>query len=87
MRGDTNFKGSDSSGLSVNFYSVTQIFWVSCDQPMPGPFPFSNLRKGPGIEVGVKANEDTEQRKTDIKAHALTALLLKLSKIPPAKSL
>ena len=22
------------------------------DQPMPGPFPFPNLRKGPGIEVG-----------------------------------
>ena len=22
MRGDINFKGSDSSGLSVNFYSV-----------------------------------------------------------------
>ena len=21
------------------------------DQPMPGPFPFPNLRKGPGIEV------------------------------------
>ena len=21
------------------------------DQPTPGPFPFSNLRKGPGIEV------------------------------------
>ena len=30
---------------------TTQIFWVSCDQPMPGPFPFLNLRKGPGIEV------------------------------------
>ena len=22
------------------------------DQPMPGPFPFPNSRKGPGIEVG-----------------------------------
>ena len=22
------------------------------DQPMPGPFRFPNLRKGPGIEVG-----------------------------------
>ena len=32
-------------------YSYTQIFWVSCDQPMLGPFPFPNLRKGPGIEV------------------------------------
>ena len=21
------------------------------DHPMPGPFPFPNLRKGPGIEV------------------------------------
>ena len=25
------------------------------DQPMPGPFPFPNLRKGPGIEVGSRA--------------------------------
>ena len=31
--------------------SYTQIFWVSCDQPMPGPIPFPNSRKGPGIEV------------------------------------
>ena len=22
------------------------------DQPIPEPFPFPNLRKGPGIEVG-----------------------------------
>ena len=26
------------------------------DQPMPGPFPFPNLRKGPGIEVGAMAD-------------------------------
>ena len=32
-------------------YSYTLIFWLSCDQPMPGPFPFPSLRKGPGIEV------------------------------------
>ena len=25
------------------------------DQPMLGPFPFPNLRKGPGIEVGVRS--------------------------------
>ena len=24
------------------------------DQPMPGPFPFHNLRKGPGIEVDLE---------------------------------
>ena len=29
MRGDTNFKGSDSSGLSVNFYSVTLLLLLS----------------------------------------------------------
>ena len=34
-------------------YSYTQIFWVSCDQPMPGPFPFPNLRKCPGIEIAL----------------------------------
>ena len=33
-------------------YSYTQIFWVSCDQPMPGPFPFPNLRKG--LVVGLR---------------------------------
>ena len=29
MRGDTNFKGSDSSGLSVYFYSVVLVFDVA----------------------------------------------------------
>ena len=24
------------------------------DQPIPGPFPFPNLRKDPGIKVGAK---------------------------------
>ena len=37
-------------------YSYIQIFWVSCDQPMPGPFPFPDLRKGPGIEVDLACN-------------------------------
>ena len=26
------------------------------DQPMPGPFPFPNSRKGPGIEVAIDSN-------------------------------
>ena len=26
------------------------------DQPMPGPFPFPNSRKGPGIEVDLNAS-------------------------------
>ena len=30
MRGDTNFKGSDSSGLSVYFYSVLQSYLSAC---------------------------------------------------------
>ena len=33
-----------------------------CDQPMPGAFPFPNLRKGPGIEVGVLNNYQVFQK-------------------------
>ena len=42
-----------SQRLQKLTYSYTQIFWVSCDQPMPGPFPFPNLRKGHRIEVAL----------------------------------
>ena len=29
------------------------------DQPIPGPFPFPNLRKGPWLEVGTILNFGT----------------------------
>ena len=33
---------TDSQRPQKLTYSYTQIFWVSCDQPMPGSFPFPN---------------------------------------------
>ena len=35
-------------------YSYTQIFWVSCDQPMPGPFPFPIQEKALGSRLAEK---------------------------------
>ena len=31
------------------------------DQPMPGPFPFPNSRKGPGIEVDTSLLSDGQR--------------------------
>ena len=31
--------------------SYTQIFWVSCDKPMPGPFPFPIEEKALGSRL------------------------------------
>ena len=41
MRGDPNFKGSDSSGLSVDFYSVMSLTILTSDKL--GPTMLNNM--------------------------------------------